>query len=241
MNPWIQVTGWTLIHFVWQGALLAVLTAAALGACRRRSSETRYAIACASLVAMLGAVAVTAVSIDVPSLASADDKAVSTTDGIDLPVARASDELLPVANVAVPIIEAEIVLPFVVWAWLVGVTFFVARFSGGCWRIQRLKSAALAEVTSSWQAAGDRLAQRIGVAIAFRVVESTLVEAPTLIGWMRPIILLPAAVLSNLTPGQVEALLAHELAHVRRRDYLVNVLQTLAESRVVLHPRGGWV
>ena len=61
MNPWIEVTGWTLIHFVWQGTLLALATAAALGLCRRSAAEVRYAIACLGLTAMLATVGATAV------------------------------------------------------------------------------------------------------------------------------------------------------------------------------------
>ena len=60
MNPWIEITGWTLIHFVWQGTLLALATAAALGLCRRSTAQVRYVMACLGLVAMLGTVAATA-------------------------------------------------------------------------------------------------------------------------------------------------------------------------------------
>ena len=132
-------------------------------------------------------------------------------------------------------------LPFVVWGWLAGVTALLARFAGGCWRVHRLRVAALAETVSQWQSASERLAVRLRLDVAFRVVESGLVDAPGVIGWIRPVILLPVAVLANLTPGQIEAILAHELAHIRRRDYAVNLLQTVAETLLFYHPAVWWV
>ena len=73
------------------------------------------------------------------------------------------------------------------------------------------------------------------------IVDSALVDVPTVVGWLRPLILLPVAALANLTPAQVDSILAHELAHVRRHDYLVNVLQTLTETLLFYHPAVWWV
>src|SRR5207245_11316893 len=74
-----------------------------------------------------------------------------------------------------------------------------------------------------------------------RRCRSALVEVPTLIGWLRPVVLLPASTLAGLSPAQLEALLAHELAHVRRLDYLVNLGQTTAETLLFYHPAVWWV
>ena len=64
---------------------------------------------------------------------------------------------------------------------------------------------------------------------------------PTVVGWLRPAILLPIAALASLSPAQVEAILAHELAHIRRHDYAVNVLQTIAETLLFYHPSVWWL
>jgi beta-lactamase regulating signal transducer with metallopeptidase domain len=241
MNPWIQVTGWTLIHFVWQGALLAVLTAAVLRLCERRSSETRYVVACGSLAAMLVSAGVSAAAVWAPAATFSDAHAVAPPGSVAVAVMPPTDDASRFANVRPGIFDLNASLPLLVWTWLAGVVFFLARFSAGWWRIHGLRSAAMGQAVSAWQESGERLARRLGFETMFRVVESTLVQAPTVIGWMRPIILLPAAVLANLTPGQIEALLAHELAHIRRRDYAVNVLQTLAESLLFFHPAVWWV
>ena len=247
MNPWMHAIGWTLIHFVWQGGLLALATAAGLRLCRRRSSEARYAVACAGLTALLAAPVVTAAFFWTPG--SGIVRAENTG-----PAVPASDATLTVPQrstaggsssmsgaASVMRIRLDAWLSFVVWGWLAGVTALLARFAGGCWRVHRLRVAALAEAVSQWQPASERLARRLRLGVAFRVVDTGLVGAPGVIGWIRPVILLPVAVLTNLTPVQIEAILAHELAHIRRRDYAVNLLQTVAETLLFYHPAVWWV
>ena len=106
-------------------------------------------------------------------------------------------------------------------------------------RAVRLWSLSVA--SSGWQATGDRIASRLGLNRVVHIVESALVETPTAIGWLKPVILLPIAALANLSPSQVEAVLAHELVHIRRHDYVVNIAQTLAETLLFYHPGVWWV
>ena len=120
-------------------------------------------------------------------------------------------------------------------------TLLLGRMAGGLWRVHRLHAAALKAVASRWQAASDRLASRLDLRVPVHVVESARVFAPTAVGWLRPVILLPIAALTNLTPSQVEAILVHELVHVRRYDYLVNLLQTLTETLLFYHPGVWWI
>ena len=246
MNPWMQATGWTLIHFVWQGGLLALATAVGLRLCRRRSSEARYAIACAGLAAMLAAPVVTAAFVRTPDSALVSrGKVLPAVPGseavVTVPRSPTDDVSSPANAAATGAFRLDAVLPFVVWGWLAGVTALLARFAGGCWRVHRLRVAALAETVSQWQSASERLAVRLRLDVPFRVVESGLVDAPGVVGWIRPVILLPVAILANLTPVQIEAILAHELAHIRRRDYAVNLLQTVAETLLFYHPAVWWV
>ena len=86
-----------------------------------------------------------------------------------------------------------------------------------------------------------RLTRRLHIGRAVRLLESTLVDVPTVIGWLKPVVLLPASALAGLSPHQLEAILAHELAHIRRHDYLVNLLQTLVETLLFYHPAVWWL
>jgi beta-lactamase regulating signal transducer with metallopeptidase domain len=245
MSAWIEVTGWTLIHFVWQGSVLGIATAAALRLCRHRSSEARYAVACLGLAALLASAAATAVIIGTSgsehgaaSLATAGT--VSESSIVAPPDGPAFGQPAP-ASAARMRVTITSVLPIVVWTWLAGVVALAVRFSGGCWRIHLIRTTALAQAPSAWQRTAEQLAQRLRVSIPFRAVETTLVDAPVVIGWMRPIILLPVAFVIGATPSQIEALLAHELAHIRRRDYAVNLLQTVAEALLFFHPAVWWL
>jgi len=242
MRDWIDITGWTLLHFMWQGTLLGLAVAGVLWICRRRSANARYAVASGGLVALLAAPAVTAVVLwqaaravepprDAPRAAS---RALGSgsADGHAL-IARDSMEAFHARLAAA--------LPGVVAVWLAGVSLLLVRMGGGLWRVHRLHEAGLAAPVSRWQEVAARLASRLGLLDAIRVVESRLVGTPTVVGWMRPIVLLPVAALANLTPAQIEAILAHELAHIRRHDYLVNLLQSLGETILFYHPAVWWL
>ena len=91
------------------------------------------------------------------------------------------------------------------------------------------------------RAMATRLSRRLHIAAPITLLESTLVDVPTVIGWLKPVVLLPASALAALSPQQLEAILAHELAHIRRHDYLVNLLQTLVETLLFYHPAVWWL
>ena len=244
MNPWIEVTGWTLIHFVWQGALIALATAAVLHGCRR--PQVRYAIACTGLAAMLASAAATALVTggqrspfagnDDGGLlrtrpdASVAGRADTGADSPPAPGARVTDA-----------VTLETILRVVVGVWLIGLAAATARLAGGCWRVHGLRTALAVAPVSSWQCAAERLARRLRLDAVFRVVESPLVAAPVVVGWLRPLIVLPVAIAASMPPGQLEAVIAHELAHIRRRDYAVNLLQSIVEALFFFHPGVWWV
>jgi beta-lactamase regulating signal transducer with metallopeptidase domain len=243
MNPWTHVVGWTLIHFFWQGAAIAIVAAGALRFCRHRSASTRYAMACTALAAMLAApiwsarvlmtpdpVIETLVgqshAISAPGIASTAIRSWTIDDALSMGAVRAGVDTL---------------LPTIVLVWLVGVAALMIRMAGGLWHVRRLQIRSLAADPSRWQTAATRIASRLGLRIHVHVVESPLVDAPAVVGWLRPVALLPIAAIAHLTPSQVEAILAHELVHVRRHDFLVNLAQTLAETMLFFHPAVWWV
>ncbi len=242
MRDWMEITGWTLLHFVWQGALLGLAIAGILWVCRRRSANARYGVASGGLIALLAAPVVTAAVLWQAA------RAVEPLQRTDLAAAREQGNRSTrghalLAGDSMETVHARLtaVLPGVVTVWLAGVSLLLVRMGGGFWRVHRLHEAGFAAPASRWQEVASRLASRLGLADAVRVVESRLVSTPTVVGWMRPIILLPVAALANLTPAQVEAILAHELAHIRRHDYLVNLLQSLGETFLFYHPAVWWV
>src|SRR6185436_14777243 len=112
--------------------------------------------------------------------------------------------------------------------------------TGWLW-VQRLRTHGVSAADETCRRMTARLSRRLHIRRAITLLESTLVDVPTVIGFLKPVVLLPASVLGGLTPQQLEAILAHELAHIRRHDYLVNLLQTLVETVLFYHPAVWWV
>ncbi len=257
-TPVLQLAGWTLIHFVWQGCAIAAVAAVLLRVTRRRSPNVRYVIACAALAAMVAAPAMTARLLwpTVPADTATQHPAPGVVDlqrGGEKDLARASafkptsarpadaGYRMPPFDRGLSGEQLDRIARTVTIVWLVGVCFLLVRMAGGWWHVRRLHRAALATASSQWQTACRRIAYRLGLPAAAHVVESIAVDVPTVIGWIRPAIILPVAALAALTPVQVEAILAHELAHIRRHDYAVNLLQTFAETLLFYHPAVWWM
>src|SRR5262249_7143767 len=125
--------------------------------------------------------------------------------------------------------RVEPMLPAIVAAWLAGVGLFSMRLLGGWLQARRLVRDHTRPPGEAWSARVDRLKQRLGVRRAVALLESAWVEVPMVVGWLRPAVLVPVAALAGLSAAELEAILAHELAHIRRHDYLVNVIQCVVE------------
>ena len=126
-------------------------------------------------------------------------------------------------------------------AWFAGAAACSLRLLMGFISTAALRRSRHVPVPTAWQQTLDRLIERMQVSRRVRLLPTDRVDSPSVIGWLRPVILAPVGVLSGLAPEQVEALLAHELAHIRRHDYLVNVLQGIAESLLFYHPAVWWI
>jgi beta-lactamase regulating signal transducer with metallopeptidase domain len=231
MNPaTTQAIGLALVHFVWQGALVAVVAGLASAALRRARPDTRYALFCGALALLVLLPAVTFLVVSA---------APSTSPAFSSPAAagfRTTASPLPA-----PIRTEPDWIPWLVAAWLCGVSILAARSLGGFVLAQRMARWRTSPAAESIQRAGAALCVRMGVRRSVRILDSALAEVPAAIGWLRPVVLLPIRLLTTLTPEQIELLLAHELAHVRRHDYLVNLVQTAVETVLFYHPAVWWV
>jgi beta-lactamase regulating signal transducer with metallopeptidase domain len=238
--------GETLLHFIWQGALVALLLAFALRALRRQSANVRYLAACGALLLLIALPAWTlwrsladpAGGAVAPSAQGAPAAAAPRSSGL-------ADLALPLSAVASEVLGSsrelrERAAPWLALAWLAGVLTLSLRFCGGWLLVRRLQRIGTRAVPR-WRDTAARMAREAGIRRPVRVLESSLAQVPMVIGWLRPAILLPASALVGLTPQQLEAILAHELAHVRRNDYWVNLLQAVAEILLFYHPAVWWV
>jgi HEAT repeat protein/beta-lactamase regulating signal transducer with metallopeptidase domain len=248
--------GWALVHFLWQGAALAIVLGVALALIRPTAARTRYTFAIVTLAAMLVVPVATTLRLYEPAVVSSPATAAPTfvvnTSPSPAPHAAGADvKSLPSLTTASQSNRAgrflllrdrlEPVLPWLVVAWMLGVLILSVRLAYGWMAARRLRTHGTRDVSAALQDVLARLAARLRVNRPVRLLESLLVEVPAVIGWLRPVVLVPASALTGLTPQQLEVLLAHELAHVRRYDYLVNLIQCVIETLLFYHPAVWWV
>jgi beta-lactamase regulating signal transducer with metallopeptidase domain len=260
MERLVEAVGWALVHSVWQGALVALLYALFAVAAARASAQTRYLAACAALALMLLLPIATA-SVNprpaphAPTRVRATDNGPSAEEAEGRGRAGAREESAPSPHApAAPgaaanarrgfwgWAESRIVslFPWLVACWLMGVALLALRVCGGWLALRRLRRSA-EPVAAEFEQAFRLLAARLRATATVRLCQSALIEVPTVVGHLRPVVLVPLSALVGLTPRQLEAVLAHELAHVRRYDFLVNLLQTAAETLLFYHPAVWWV
>jgi len=257
----VERLGWMLVHFLWQGAVVAVLLAAVLRLLPQAGANLRYLIACSALVMMVVLPAVTIQFIEVAGpAAEAGPPPLTASPDVTPPapaMVQTADETPALPDASVPLETADLTtpiplqeriasamepaLPYLVAGWLVGILGLSTWHLGGWTQLQRLKRRMVRRVGDHLQQQAATLGARLGVRRVVTLLESALVEVPTVVGWLRPAILLPASALTGLSPEQLEAILAHELAHIRRYDYLVNMLQTVVEILGFYHPAVWWV
>jgi len=159
---------------------------------------------------------------------------------------RPSPEFTPAAEPATPLAElvSQALLPWIPWfvvVWVVGVFSLSVWHLGGWAAMQRLKHLATTPTGPDGARRLAELIERMRLSRPVRMFQSAMVDVPAVIGWLRPVLLVPAAMLGELLPQQIDAVLAHELAHVRRYDYLVNLLQALIETLLFYHPAVWWL
>ena len=276
-----RALGWTLLHSLWQGALVAAVLAGALLLLRRQRAEVRYVASAGALgvvVALAGitfGLYFTAVPTSSVGQISATASALATVATTPKTLGAASESVLfGLANyrgavasqkattaasgakaslaVSAPLIQPfghslirslktglqyfDNHLPLLVVAWLLGLLAMSLRMLGGLLYVQRLRRYRVRPLSAAWQERLAVLAARSGLKRPVALLESALVQVPLVVGHLRPVILLPLGTVAGLSPAFLEAILAHELAHVLRRDYLVNLLQTVAEVLFFYHP-----
>jgi beta-lactamase regulating signal transducer with metallopeptidase domain len=228
-----------LVHFIWQGALLGITGAFLIRLARTPS--IRYAIGIATMVAMLAAPALTFVAVTTGDSVVADT---STGTGVGAMQgdSRLADPSAPITTAnASPGPAFRLPTTWILSVWVLGVAVLSLRLVGGWAVARRVVTQALTPVGAELQHVAAQVASRLNVRRAVRVCESASVAVPIMIGWLRPVIVLPAAVLAVLPLAQLEALLAHEFAHIRRHDYLVNLLQSVVETICFYHPAVWWM
>jgi len=248
----IVALGWTLLHFCWQTTAIALIYALVDRCASRTAAPVRYGIAMAALTLMVMAAGATFVVQERSAIPAAQSLQQSVVSPLDpLPAAVASE--LPSAARGIGVgmgmddpgrwIAAHVnpLMPWIDGLWLGGVLLLSLRAAGGWWQLQSVRRRAMTlaprEVVRSFEGLVDRL--RMTRRIALRI--SSEVVSPLVMGVWHITVIVPLSAVLSLAPEQLEAVLAHELAHVRRWDYLCNLIQTAVECLFFFHPAVWWV
>jgi bla regulator protein blaR1 len=243
-----QAIGWALLHLLWQGTIVAGILAAVLALLPRRAATARYAAACGALALVFAMFVATAVRAYDPAVAPiATSPSAHADESLSVPLSKIPSVIVATATegwrdrAMDAVTSARQSLPSVVAIWFLGVVFLSSRLLISFVRVRTLASRGVREAGEEWQQVAARLSEALGLKRAIRLLESAAVEVPSVLGSLRPIILLPASTLTGLTPEQIEMVLAHELAHIRRHDFAINLLQAFVETLMFYHPAVWWM
>ena len=252
----VQRLGWTLLHFIWQAAAVAFILVILLRLLRKSTANVRYIIACLALalIVLLPVITIQLVPVSesltaanfepapTPTVMPAAEMPEPETIVLAKPSEPESAPVVPYVPFKQRAIDTlEPALPYIVSGWLIGVFGLSIWHLGGWTQLHRLKRRMVKQVDSTLLNKLKVLTQKLKVKQTVRLMESALVQIPTVVGWLRPVILLPASALTGLSSEQLEAIVAHELAHIKRFDYLINILQTVVETLGFYHPAVWWV
>lgn len=234
-----EVLGWPLLNFVWQGALIASISAILFALCRNARPQLRYLIACiAMLLCLLWPVLSIVQQWQAPqtlSLEAALQLATNTAIALDLVWVKESAFVAGIGAC----------LPFIVSVWSLGVAIMMLRLGLGLLWVHKLgaqhATGTLADASSTWQCRANRLAHKFGIQRQVTLQFRQQLFSPITYGCFKPVILMPASLLSGMSYDMIEALLAHELGHIKRWDYAVNLLQNLVLSLLFYHPAVWWL
>jgi beta-lactamase regulating signal transducer with metallopeptidase domain len=276
-GAFVVEAGLALLHFVWQGMLVAGLLFGILGLLDRRRARLRYNLSCAALALMVLLPLATGYWLSNLDAAGRSDSEEAVGLGMvvapEASVARSSEGSVAAAPAPSVVPPAAISpaersrlrsqalareeawtaawhavrgwsyrsAPWLCWLWAAGVAGMSVRLAFAAWGIRILTRRKATPVARAWRVEVGNLAARLGVRRSVKVLQSGLVQVPMLVGYLQPVILLPAAALTGLAPEHLRLLLAHELAHVKRLDPLVQLLQRIAETLLFYHPAVWWV
>lgn len=229
-----EMIGLTILHSLWQITLLWIVLIAVLRLCPKASSAVRYTFALSIL--MLSVLTTAATAVYEWQLHATSEKIAALPNGtaqtMDIVYITVTQTLLSrmadALNASVPILA---------WLWCAGLVVMGARFGGSFFYLKTLRAQEnIVAIPPVWKQELKRLSIALGLRCEVAIATSARISSPLTLGSISPIILVPAGLLSGLSSTQIEAILVHELYHIKRRDYILNICQALVEVLLFYHP-----
>tara|TARA_R110001592_G_scaffold41400_3_gene134993 strand:- start:1127 stop:3133 length:2007 start_codon:yes stop_codon:yes gene_type:complete len=237
-NPFLTSLALTLLHFLWQGLLVATVLKSALLIFNNNKPQLRYALSALAMLVNLLLPIITFIIVYRTEVSSVNALASSLALNEFIQELKQPDALFSYKEL---IEKLPLLLPYISVLWLATITLLASKLLIEISTVNKLPQQGTVAPSDTLQARFNELAKQIHLKITPRLLISLKVEVPMAIGWLKPMVLLPASMIIGLTNAQLEMLILHELAHIRRHDYLVNFLQTLVEILLFFHPAVLWV
>ncbi|MBI3124235.1 MAG: M48 family metalloprotease [Ignavibacteriales bacterium] len=240
----VNALGRMIFHSFWQGAVIAFALGLILFLSGKKSARSRYIISVAAIILFVTSCVVTfsieykttatsiAATANQPTTVSAADKFFVN------PISYSASETTIWDSINTYFNQN---LPLFVMFWLSGLFFFSLRFIGSVLLVQKMRTRGINELDVEWLYRSREIGKKLGIKKFVAVFESINVKVPLAIGYIKPIILLPLGMINGLPYTQVEALIAHEFAHIKRYDFVINLIQTLVETIFFYHPAVWWI
>lgn len=239
--------GWTFVHSIWQGALIGLFALVVLIILKKYDSRTRYFVMYTALLLILITSMVTFVALPLNDIGITSESGFLSGEynGYALGDVIVSDKSIPATGFVTGIESLVSGLnqytPLLALFWFLGSLVFAMRFAGGLFYVQRMKNHRISPPDHSLIDSVNKLCSELNIKRVVKISESGLAGVPMVIGSFKPVILVPLGMASNVTPHHLEILLYHELMHIRRRDYLFNLVQSLIEVLFFYHPVVWWL
>lgn len=238
---WISALGWTVLHSIWQITLITIIVKLLMLGLQKKSPQLRYAIGVTALLTICITSIVTFYSVF-------ENNYQENNFGISEAFPTAIQSILSVDATEIGASFFDKIISFleghlslIVGIWSIGFVLFFLKMFSGFYFIEKIKKRGHHPVETTFQERLQVLSNRMHIKQSVKLVESSLVKVPMMLGYFKPIILLPINLISGVDEKMIEAIIAHELAHIKRNDFMVNIFQTLLESLFYFHPAVWWI
>jgi beta-lactamase regulating signal transducer with metallopeptidase domain len=228
---WLRIFGSTLLHSLWQGLLITGVITLILQLIPGKQSNVRYGVALVGLLLIVVSSIITFTYLYAPPGESAS----SDVNQIQLIINQVQPKITLATYLAQSAAYIQSVVPFFIIGWIAGVIFFLARMVTGLVYINKLKAHSV-PLVDKWSDYIHELTLKLKINRTIRLAESALIHAPVVFGFLKPIILIPVGMCTALSTHQLETILLHEMMHIRRRDYVANLIQTCIEAIYFFNP-----
>ncbi|WP_233165906.1 M56 family metallopeptidase [Pedobacter sp. ASV12] len=227
INNLVKAIGWSILHSLWQGAIIYAFLFAVLMIWPKISARIKHNLAFGSLFLIFASFCFTFGSIfQWPSTGSAINSIVITP--------AIYQRLTGMANSFNA--KTEAYFPIVVVVYIIGILFQLVVLSSSYAKLKKLKQAHVDAIPAHWKAIFELTLAQLKIKKRVQFYLSSRVNVPVVIGFFKPVVLFPIALATQLDTKQVEAILIHELSHIRRNDYLINLAKTFIETLLFFNP-----